>query len=1048
MTMKALNRKLIGSLALVFAAGLAAPAHGAASFDPTQQPYGSLPPLALTGFNLSTGNQSVYQGWFDANTWYGDLVSYPIDSSGHTNTANVLWSAAKVMDSKQGCGTATDLPTASVSYYNTGRIIATRNGTTNVAFRWANLSAAQQASIGTATTGPDILNYVRGDRSKEMYQEVDAGDPWLNPPTNTIANPNYIQYSCGSSTGTMRARSSLIGDVIHARPIYVGAPPANYTFDSYPAFQSSNASRPPRVYLGANDGMVHAFDAANGNEVWAYVPSMLIANLNKLTAYPYTHTYFIDGGMTVSDVNFGTTASPDWHTVLVGGLGAGGKGLYALDITNATAANESAAAAKILWEITPASTGFGDLGYTYGDPVIARLNTGQWAVIAGNGYNNGGTGHAVLYVINIQTGALIKSLDTGAGTAASPDGLSAPLSVDTDFNFTADVVYAGDIDGKMWKFNIGASTASSWTAPTAPLYATGLSIVGAPDVAAHPSGGYLVYFGTGRLFTAADATDATTQNYAYGIWDGAPAANTAILTQTLTEESYSGLRARVSSALPITWSSSTTTPNIGWRTALPLGERVLGTGFVRDARYQFASVNPTIAQTQPPDGENWLNELDYLTGGVGSKLIFDLNSDKLLDNLDRLPNGDGTSTPNGTGIAVSIYEGPGLLSQPVLAILSSTLSTTIFNNNPFFSPDDTPFTPLPADVGLTGGHFDVDIYDATTNIKHVHMYSDVYDVTGVNFLNASAPIFNIGTVIPGATTQFKILIGNQKMSPAVKFSFGGAPYLPVTQLETTNGLTVASLPTYTPASVTSLKYNMPKDALFAKDWSGTGDVRAGLMPTSTGCVHGMPSGTIGPAPNFLYRNGALVWQLIKPGTPDSAIQKVDALGNPAYGYRVKDSQRSTYLLGEWSTFWHSSSTCMGDAGWVKDPAPPSTYSHGTQAPRAPGSADPPWGDLGSVVSTTVTTVADPLCSGCTMITTTTVYATGYTLINVQHLDAKGNVKSITDTLVPPPSGVGGTATTAAGVSQALTASNVVTGFQQSRNSGKLGRVTWHELFGQ
>ena len=1051
--MKSLSHS-IRNLALVSGIMLAGASHGAAVFDPTQQPYGQLPPLGLTGFNLSTGTQRAFQGWFDANTWYGDLVAYPIDATGQTDTANRVWNVAKVFDTKQACGngSTTDPAGSSLTYYDTGRKIVTRNGTNNVPFRWAatpsstTLSAAQQASIGDATNGPKILNFVRGDRINEKYQEQLAGDPTL---PDGSPNPNYYLYTCGISTGIFRTRSSLMGDVIHSRPIYVASPPADYIFDSYQTFKSSNASRAPRVYIGANDGMLHAFDASNGAEVWAYIPSTLIANLNDLSVTPYTHTYFLDGGTTVGDVNFGTTGAPDWRTVLVGGLGAGGKTLFALDITDPSPATETLAAAKILWEITPSSTGFGDLGNTYGDPVIARLNTGQWAVIAGNGYNGTSTGHAVLYIIDIKTGALIKSLDTGSGSAASPNGLSPATAVDTNFDIMVDRVYAGDIDGNLWKFDISAAAATSWTAPASAFYSTSLSIVGAPDVAAHPNGGYLVYFATGRLFNSADATNATVQNYAYGIWDGAPVANTATLSQTLTEVAYAGLiRTRVSSALPIVWSSSTVTPHKGWRTALPAGERVLGNGFVRDGRYQFTSVNPTITNASPPNGENWLVELDYLTGGVGSKLIFDLNSDKLLNDGDRVSNGDGTSTPNGTGIPVAIFQGSGLLSQPVLAILSPTLSTTLFNNNPFFDPAGVPPPPgtTTIDPGVAGGHFDVDIYYGATT-SHTHEYDDKFDVTGVNFLNASDAAKNISNAIASTTTQFKILIANQKMSPAVRFSFGGNPYADVTTLETTAGLTVASLPTYTRATVNTLKYNMPKDAFTSKDWSGTGDVRAGLVPTQTGCVHGAAPGTVGPAPNLLYRNGALVWQLIKDTTPDSALQLADAAGDPKYGYRLKDAQRSTYLLAEWSTFWHHpNGKCLGTAGWTATP-PLDTSASGSASPRAAGSADPPWGDLGSVVSTTVSSAADPACSGCTIRTTTTVYSTGAQVILTEYLDKKGKVTSSTTTLVPPPSGSGSGSPTP-GVTQSLTASNVVTGYQQSRNSGKLGRVTWHELFGQ
>lgn len=1021
-------------------------AFGAPIFTPNDQPYGNVPPLALTGFNLSTGNQKAFQAWFDPNSWAGDLSAYPVGTDGRTSLASKLWSAKAVFESKQACYASDP---GSLSYYDSGRKIVTRGGVTlaNIAFRWASLSASEQASIGDATNGPKILGYVRGDRSNEKYQAVIGGD-------------GTVDSECGvkaPGVGLFRARNGILGDILHGRPVFVGAPPADYLFDNYQAFKTANAARPQRVYAGGNDGMLHSFDVATGEEVWAYVPSMLIGNLKSLSVDPYLHKYFVDGGVTAGDVNIGSSGTPAWRTVIVGGLGAGGKGLFGLDVTDATAADENAAKTKILWEITSSSAGFADLGYTYGDPVIARLNTGQWAAIVGNGYLNSNTGHAVLYLIDIATGALIKALDTGSGTIASPNGLSSPIAVDTNFDGKIDRIYAGDIDGKMWKFDVGAATASSWTAPAAPLYDTGKAIIGAPDVAAHPLAGFLVYFATGRLFTAVDAADSTVQNHAYGIWDGAPLANNTLLNQTLTEKSYGAQRVRVSSGLPVNWNDASniaTKPlHFGWRTALPAGERVIGTGFVRDARYHFTSVDPTKTQTpptRPPNGDNWLNELDFETGGAKDKPIFDLNADSLLNDSDRVSDATGAPVAGTAGIPVSVYMGAGLLSQPVLAILNAQLSTTMFNDNLYTSPGDQPSVPVVAslDPGVSGGHFDVDIYYGSTN-KHTHEYDDIFNVTGVNFLNASDPVFNVSNAIASTSTRFKILISNQRLSPAVNFSFGGSAYANVTTLLTTAGLTMASLPSFSRADVGTLKFNMPKNAFEAKDW-GTGEVRVGLHPTQTGCVrNGWPTTKGTPGPNGEYRNGAMVFQLVKDTTPDSAIRLSDPGGDPRYGYRLKDDAPSqANRLSEWSTFWHHpNGACMGDATWTQTP-PLDTSPAGakTKAPAA-GSEDPPRDEAGSIVSTTSSTNPDPGCSGCTIRTTTTNYSSGAQLIITEYISAKGKVTSTTMQYVPPPSGGSGGAS-GSGVGQSVSSPNTVTGYQQTRNTGKLGRVTWHELFRQ
>ena len=175
----------------------------------------------------------------------------------------------------------------------------------------------------------------------------------------------------------------MLGDIIHSRPIYV------------------HHATEPRVYVGANDGMLHAFDATTGEEVFAYLPSFFIApiaaanfsHIKALIVDPYVHNYYVDASPNAQRVKISGVDK----TILVGGVGAGGKGLYALDITDPTADSEAAAASKILWEITPttvnnaANTAYAELGHTYGIPVIAKLNDGTWAAIVGNGYNNTGS---------------------------------------------------------------------------------------------------------------------------------------------------------------------------------------------------------------------------------------------------------------------------------------------------------------------------------------------------------------------------------------------------------------------------------------------------------------------------------------------------------------------------------------------------------------------------------------------------------------------------------------------------------------------------------
>lgn len=440
---------------------------------------------------------------------------------------------------------------------------------------------------------------------------------------------------------------------------------------------------------------------------------------------------------------------------------------------------------------------------------------------------------------------------------------------------------------------------------------------------------------------------------------------------------------------------------------------------------------------------------------MGKDLIFDLSRDGNLTVADRVTEG-GVPVAGAAGLPVAVFMGKGLFSQPTLVLVNAQLSTTLFNSNPYFDPaSNTNCSGGPVEIidpGVAGGHFDVDIYNGTKQISHTHEYDDKFNVTGVNFLNPSDPKYDVKTVIPSTTTKFKILIANQKYSPAVSFSFGGEPYKKVVDMTqyTKTGLKVADLPIFTRSTVKTLKYNMPVDAFEVKDWAGTNDNRVGLMPTQTGCVNKTVTGDVFSGDGHsLNHNGALIFQLIKDTTPDSAIQIGSAKSDAAFGYRVKDAQRATYLLAEWTVFWHHpNKECYGSSKWVKDP-PQDTSSTGEIVSPMVGSGDPPWGDLGDVASTTVKTATDPSNSKQTIRTTTTTFSSGWMLVVVETLDSKGKVKKSVVTLEPPPTGGYEPPCVGAGCNIAPTElPPTVTGYQQSRRRGKMGRLTWHEMFAQ
>ena len=1113
--------------------GLARFIFAAADWVPGDQPTGSIAPLAVTNFNLTSGEETVFKTDYQREFWTGNVYAFPVTADGAVQLAE-RWT-----DGVSSHINAQD--------FDSGRKIVTlKKDGTKIPFRWASLDPAQQTQVTSAL----VVDFVRGDRSQE------------------------------TGAGGFRVRASVLGDIIHSNPVYM-----------------KNGTSPV-LFVGANDGMVHVFNASSGtgggDELWAYVPSMLMSQLPLLKANPYVHTYFVDGGLNLRDAVIGGVTKK----ILVGGLGAGGKGLFALDVTNPLAADEATAASKILWEITPttinnaASGSYANMGYTYGTPVIVPVNSGagQSAVIIGNGYIGGS--RSSLFVINAADGTLIKELVVPTASPSGKGGLSTPACIDSTSDGRADYCYAGDIDGKLWKFDLSSSGSGSWSVSLLHATSPAQAITTAPTVGVHPNGGFMVNFGTGRMFTTADTTDTATF-YAYGIWDGAPVANAVLLAQTLTEKSYvsAGVttRVRITSNNTPNWTSGAAN-HYGWRAALPAGERVLNdTIFIESGRFYFNSTNPTIVNTAPtPYGENWQMELDFVTGGTVNSPFLDLDNDQLLTDLDRLKYQTGDTLPTGKvvgspistsdGIAVGKFASNGVGSHPLLVQLA-TLNTTLFNQNPDVIFPAPP--PTSTDRGVSGGHFDVDIfygpkpgtdicnnsytgavagakatgkirfnwggtkilsalnftvggetvrtgdpgtvteggmssyigvgsttsYDITfsgdtvtitakntgtaynaqpivitatgmatgertiTNLaggvntvggvrtygscsshQHFHQYDDTFDVTGVNMLNASSTTLNAVNGIPSTSTQFKVLVQNQYLSPAVALLVGPNPYESVKTYNNLASETVAAnviknAPVYTRANIGNLVFNMPTDAFKQKDWWGNGDVRVGLHPTVTGCVKSSSfgqtlfnpvippaNGTNGPGTNGtttgVRHNGALTIQLIRADTPDTAIEMNDSLGRPEYGWRVKNAQFEDYVLTEWTVFWHHGGKCYGAAGWTKIPPEQAPSTAGGSTPAA-GSDDP---KIGSFVATSATVSVTTTVSG-NVTTTVTTYADKTTKTVTKTVNSDGTVTIVTQ--LPD-----GTSTT---VTIANPKGAAVAGGDEKGTQAKTGRISWSEL---
>jgi type IV pilus assembly protein PilY1 len=587
--------------------------------------------VAFSSAKLTT-DTTVYLAEFNTNRWQGDLFAFKIDPDTGDLAATSDWSAG------------TQLVTRNLTA--NPREILTHDGTTGVPFRWANLNTTQEDDLKTSPTGiidPDPLvadaigqarlAYLRGDRSDE--------------------GTGYF----------FRQRLSILGDLVNSGPVYVGKPALNWP-DTAPFPNTSGslysefkngaaASRDGMVYAAANDGMLHAFAEADGSETMAYIPNILFSTglgqgMHYLTDQNYGHKYYNDLTPTVSDIyaNLGTGAK--WQTVLIGGLRGGGRGIYALNVTDPGAFTESNAADLVLWEFT--SNDDANLGHTYSQPQIAMANNGRWVAIFGNGYNDLGDGEAKLYILDIEAGLNgwvpgdYKVISTGSGSAIDRNGLATPRLADIDGNGTVDRVYAGDLKGDMWAFDMGDTDSTFWTIPgSAPLFTTvgGLPITSKPVLAKHPtepdSGtnypNIMVFFGSGQYLTNADKTT-TDVNYFYGVWDqGASNLNNSDLVRQDYDNTFNPFRVLTNN--PVNYAGG----DDGWYFDLrDTGERTVVAPAVRGDLVLF---NTFVPESDPcsSGGYGWRFAVDLATGGSPLSAASDTNGDGVIDSNDAVNNG-------------------------------------------------------------------------------------------------------------------------------------------------------------------------------------------------------------------------------------------------------------------------------------------------------------------------------------------------------------------------------------------------------------------------
>ena len=403
--------------------------------------------------------------------------------------------------------------------------------------------------------------------------------------------------------------------------------------------------------------MLHGFAEADGEEVMAYIPNNLFSSaigegMHYLTEPNYKHKYYNDLTPTVSDVYADLGNGLAWQSILINGERGGGRGIYALNVNDPNDVKDANAAKIALWEFTDKDNP--NLGYTYSQPQIALTNDKRWVAIFGNGYNNLGDGRGKLFVLDIEGGidgwdpGDVIEIDTGIGDTGDPNGLSTPRLVDINGDGTVDRVYAGDVYGNMWAFDM--STGSTPTVVGgAPIFTTigAEPITTKPIAAKHPTissdgsnyPNLMVYFGSGQYITNGDKSDPSL-NHFYGIWD-----NQAQNINTLHKQNYLngyedafGNPVRVLTNTPVNYGGGES----GWYIELPdLGEKLI---FEPSLRGGIVFFNTFVPDLDPcgAGGDSWAMFVDMVNGGSADDPQSDTNNDGIIDDNDRVNDSGGS----------------------------------------------------------------------------------------------------------------------------------------------------------------------------------------------------------------------------------------------------------------------------------------------------------------------------------------------------------------------------------------------------------------------
>ena len=631
----------------------------------------------LSGVAVSTNVLKLgtrkYTPQYIPGTWSGKLAAIRLNPATGDEAVppDIAWQV------ESGTVTTTGAPTYG-DPISTIPAAAARNIVT-----WTGSAAVPFTSAATIASNPgmttDIVNYLRGDSSKELRKPG----------------------------GTYRSRAAKLGDIVNSSPAYVknnldirygllgGAEGS-----SYAAFVAAKEARAEGVlFVGANDGMLHAFRDSDGVEIFGYVPQAVVKKTDiagafqfqKLADFNYTHQYYVDGPNTETDAY----VNGAWRNMVLGTTGAGAKAVYALDVTTPLVMNAS----KVMWEVNSTTTGFTNLGHVLSEVQSGVTVGGQWIAIFGNGYDSLG-GNARVYVVNLETGALLKEFNPASGVTGNGMG---GVRVVRDVAHRIIGAYAGDLKGNMWKFDLTDATPSDWKIGLSglPLFKTAgeQPITAAPSVMPRLGGGgnrdYIVVFGTGKFFEASDKEDYLVPGYVprrlYGVWDdqkfmagalstpAGAALDASSIASQFVEQTISSTVVTLPGPPPVNttfynissnavnWGNGVTgtrgwymnflPANAGERLVYPI-DRLVGTIVLATTLSPVSAVNPDVC-VQSGSGTGWGYIFDGVTGsGLAIKAV-DTNGNDLIDAADPLVSGFQVP-PQGGLTPIDIASGPGI----------------------------------------------------------------------------------------------------------------------------------------------------------------------------------------------------------------------------------------------------------------------------------------------------------------------------------------------------------------------------------------------------